>query len=915
MRRTSDNKEFEEFPLIVSDSSVIATDIDNNLFCYKICELLRHVLSASYAESGSFTISSSYSYSGSHAISSSQALDALSASYSLSGSYVISASWAETSSFALEASAAFSAAFATSASHAIYADTASYAFFAEFASASISSSYAESASYGTNFYAPRVTASYVSSSFNVITNQLTASNALIRGTTVTTASWAVNAINAITAVAAGSASAALWAQTASLADTASYVTSTVDSASYARYADSASYGTNFLAPRITASFVSASVNTVTHNFTASNAYVDNITSYGQVVASNILANFIGATEVDADYSVIQQLTASNALVTGLMRGTASYARRALSSSYADWAQVASMSLGVLGLNVENAPSQPNSTVALVTRWAGATTPFYVTQSQVAVETRPHTAVKVNNTLYGGGWNGWIYVIKNPDEGLNNITSSSFIGGNYISQVAYSPETGYLYYLCGNNTGLNTGSIVRVDPNDIVGGQYNLIQGLAGSTTLSAFGAKDGYIYLVQSSQVRKYDAATGVLIGASASLMGGSHGGAVFSPDGQWGYVTAGSTVCKFNTTTLSSSYTSVYYFNGYGSFPAQLTDDMAYLNGYLYVEQDDISDFGLWKINADDLSWSWYGTTEAYPTYYGGFGVFTDGRHIYVLQRQEIWVYMNGNLDEGPIRFYPLPGRPNELWITDGNKFIYTDWDGSGMIYSYNLPITELGINTAPDYTLDIAGIINADVRVQSPTISASTTLTFGAGTQTGTLSWNGSARIQASPSDQGRLLVDTASLRVPTLSSSIALLGRADNQWISRSYGTGATPISITRSIWNIREDGMYRFTVAGTIAFYSGSTVTQPPTWSFTHTDRLGTYSLPTVPPELITVTNPAYDVGYAFNGDYVFQIAAPSTVSYYYSSNGTDPSSTLCSASFWTMATLTQILSGSAISASI
>lgn len=191
MRRTADNKEFEEFPLIVSDSSVIATDIDNNLFCYKICELLKHAFSASYAETSSFAWSGSHTITASYAHMSSYAMDALSASYSLSGSYVISASWAETSSFALEASAAFSATFATSASHAIYADTASYAFFAAFASASISASYAESASYGTNFYAPRVTASYVSSSFNVITNQLTASDAIIfaNGTQTGTLSW------------------------------------------------------------------------------------------------------------------------------------------------------------------------------------------------------------------------------------------------------------------------------------------------------------------------------------------------------------------------------------------------------------------------------------------------------------------------------------------------------------------------------------------------------------------------------------------------------------------------------------------------------------------------------------------------------------------------------------------------------
>jgi|FAXJ01.1.fsa_nt_gi hypothetical protein len=96
IRRTSDNKEFEEYPLIVQPQSVLMTDPANNVVCFGACGL--HV---AFAASSSYSDTSSFAWY------------ALSASYALSSSYVLSSSYAITASYALNFSAAF---YSTSAS-------------------------------------------------------------------------------------------------------------------------------------------------------------------------------------------------------------------------------------------------------------------------------------------------------------------------------------------------------------------------------------------------------------------------------------------------------------------------------------------------------------------------------------------------------------------------------------------------------------------------------------------------------------------------------------------------------------------------------------------------------------------------------------------------------------------------------
>ena len=380
--------------------------------------------------------------------------------------------------------------------------------------------------------------------------------------------------------------------------------------------------------------------------------------------------------------------------------SSSFASRSISSSISDLSTLAD---AVLGLNIQMVPNSPNSSIVF-----GVDGGFPSVQNAVATtnESHPHATIKVGNILYAGGWDGNLYVVNDPDGNLQDITSASFIGGTGISQVAYSSTTGYLYFIGGASP---TGSIVKVDPNNI-NNQTMLVQGLPPFPALPGLAADSSSLYTIEGNTVYKFDINTGATIGTSASL-GGSHGGGVFSPDGQWVYFCAGSRVTKVNTATISSSVNPVAlsYFNGFGTFNASTVDDMAYLNGYVYVAQDaSAGDFGLWKVNADDLSWTPYGTTLAYPTKYGSWGVYTDGKNIYVLQGNEIWIYLNGNLDNGPIRFAMSAGGANELWITNGGRFVWTSFN-TYQIYSYTLPLTEVGINKMPTQTLDVGGIVLA--------------------------------------------------------------------------------------------------------------------------------------------------------------------------------------------------------------
>lgn len=845
IRRTSDNKEFEEYPLIVQPQSVLMTDPTNDIVMFNVCGLsVAFARSASYSESGSYAHTASFSFQNAtsswawFALSSSFAN---SASYTVSSSNAISASWADTASFALEASAAYSAAFASDAV------SASYAF---------SASYAESASYGTNFYAPRVTSSYVSVSVAIQTNQLTASNILVRGIALGTASYALNANSAVNSAFATTAGIATFAVSASTAFSA---TSSI-SASHANVAD----------------VVSGTVTNAIYAQTASYAYTS---SYEMEV------------EISSSWASAS-LSSSAALY-------------AVSASEAGFALLASSSLGTRGLNVVNLPPMPNGDIQF---GVGDSTPavydtiMSIGASGTASESQTHMLVHLpeNNKIYGAGWYGSVYVFNDPDNDFTNVNSCSLIAGNFASQMVYA--SGSLYVINGSSVGPATGSITRVNINNITS-QSVVVQGLPGGTALIPL-VTDGNFLLTQGNGlIYKWDLSGSLIqstpcISASVTVAV-SHGG-IISTDKQWAYfsTTAGiiTKVKVSDVTNYTCSRHEQTNFPG-GPFNASVTDDMCYLNGYVYTSVE--SNGNVIRMDANTLEF------VAYPAAFSSYGMFTDGVHLYALMGSEIWVYLNGDIDSGPIRF-GIVGAAHELAITNGGRVVYSNWTTLD-IYRYFLPITQLGINKQPSYTLDIAGGIVATT-ITSPTISASNNITTLNETFTGTLTMGGAALIYGGSS--GKIRIDTGSVRAPTISSSAALLGRVTNTRFSQSFAAAAS-MSYTQSLGTISQDGMYRLTIASTIGFYSGAALVNQPKWNFIHTDRFGAYTLPPSTPLTPTtlITPAGYDYAFAFGSDYIFQAVAGSPIAYYYGTSGNQMSSTDCSASFFTTVTVTQIMSGS------
>ena len=70
----------------------------------------------------------------------------------------------------------------------------------------------------------------------------------------------------------------------------------------------------------------------------------------------------------------------------------------------------------------------------------------------------------------------------------------------------------MYFINGNNTGNITGSIIRVDPNDIVNGQSMFYQGLNGGGNIPTIATDGNYLYTVSASMFLKIDASTATLV-------------------------------------------------------------------------------------------------------------------------------------------------------------------------------------------------------------------------------------------------------------------------------------------------------------------------------------------------------------------------------------------------------------------
>lgn len=224
----------------------------------------------------------------------------------------------------------------------------------------------------------------------------------------------------------------------------------------------------------------------------------------------------------------------------------------------------------------------------------------------------------------------------------------------------------------------------------------------------------------------------------------------------------------------------------------------------------------------------------------------------------------------------------------------------------------------------MSASGFITADTfvgriarvtQLTASTVSASTavntaTVTTVNETLYGTMTLQSAGLIRASSGTM--LRIDTGSVRAPTISSSAALLGRVNIYNYSQSL-VGGDAFAITRSLGTIPQDGVYRLVVASTIGQYSGSTLVTNATFGFKHTDRLGTYVMGINDGGQLTSILPApypYNDAYLLSGDWIFQAVGGSAIEYYLSSP--QLSSTPCSASFFTMTTLSQIMSGSVTS---
>ena len=417
--------------------------------------------------------------------------------------------------------------------------------------------------------------------------------------------------------------------------------------------------------------------------------------------------------------------------------SASWASRSFSATSASWASSsisssisfrASSSQFVDGLNI----------VSIVPSDTTIYNPILV-GSTIVNDSHSHATIKVNGKLYGGGWDGKLYVFNDPDNDITDITMCNAITyPRNLSAVCYSDITGYLYFTVGSTgttTGI-TGSILRVDPNDITGSQTDfydgfpvLYEGL--QYMLSPIVTDGNYLYGANyvdndsTSSFWKIDANTGILV-ASSSWMSASIAikyahAAVISPTYDYFYVTTtNGYFAKVSTSDLS--YTTKRIYHGNGISPGTFTDDMAILNGKIYAADE--LDFYLFTIDTTDLSYI------SHSTNHNSYGVYTNGSHIYVLLTfGEILIYPNADIDSGPIH-YKVTGSPNELWfVNDTSKIAYTRWnapDGIGRVYFYNLPLTQVGINKQPDVALDVIGTFRAS-EISSSDAIYSPNITFG--------------------------------------------------------------------------------------------------------------------------------------------------------------------------------------------
>lgn len=352
----------------------------------------------------------------------------------------------------------------------------------------------------------------------------------------------------------------------------------------------------------------------------------------------------------------------------------------------------------------------------------------------------HAAIAVNNKLYGGACSRWRYVFNDPDNDLTNFTTASFgAGSDAIADGCYSTEfTQSIFYISTTNVykvdiGNFTSSSVVYSGNPIP---------LSDGVRLPTIKASGSYVFVGANTvppYFLKIDINTGTLVQNQlwsdvrfGTNVNGCHA-STLSEDLKWVYFGApggalvGDGIAKVSTSDITNYTSSGPIFKYFGGVSSSfgMSDDMVYLNGYVYA----VSEAGLGgiagytlKINADTLITS---STNREDGIGNSFGIFTDGINIYkCINGEGMTVYINGDLNS-PRRFAFDSGStsisPNEMWITDGGRLIVTDWVGSGFpspssgIQWISLPTTKIGIGKPPGNTLDVAGNLNVTEGITS--------------------------------------------------------------------------------------------------------------------------------------------------------------------------------------------------------
>lgn len=290
----------------------------------------------------------------------------------------------------------------------------------------------------------------------------------------------------------------------------------------------------------------------------------------------------------------------------------------------------------------------------------------------------HATIKVNGKLYAGGDSGGIFVINNPDDDLSSITSTSLPP---TFAACYLTNTSRIYFV-------GTNAVIAVNPANITS-QATIVSGIPFGQACIATDQTNIFVGAYGTNWIYKFST-SGTLL-ASNTWAAGIHSAAWDQTHGVLVFTSTGGAIAKVNPSTLAVTSATI------GGLP---TDDFAIIGNSIYVGSE--TDTKMRTVNFSDLSCVTNAADRSY-------GVFTDGTNLFNLSRDGLFVfYPNADLTQ-PYKF-AVGIQPNELWITDGGRYIVSDFSDS-VVYRMDVTLGMLGKGVAsPAHNLDVRGDFSAD-------------------------------------------------------------------------------------------------------------------------------------------------------------------------------------------------------------